>query len=281
VDRLQPGDHAFLAFSNDDERWDILSVFTQEGLTRGEKVLLLVSVAHSPQTVAARVTGDAAVARRATGRGQLVVSSPPRFLPGGFDAARLVGAARDMADAVLGEGYSGLRCATEMSLALAPIEDLDQAVEYETALHESMFADGGNRRYTVLCHWDEREFGGGPVLDAVRAIHPVTLLDRGGTLHVSLTCAGVRLTGDSDLSTRDEFDAALRLLAGQPQDRLVLDIADLSFLDARSARAVLRLARGLAPPRRLEVRCRNHHRRMLHLLGSRSIRQLCVVTAGL
>jgi len=118
-------------------------------------------------------------------------------------------------------------------------------------------------------------------MEAVRAIHPVTLLDRGGTLHVALTAAGVRLTGDSDLSTRAEFDAALCTLAGQSRETLVLDIADLSFLDACSAGAVLRLAANLVPPRRLEVRCRNHHRRMLNVLGGRTLRQLSIVTARL
>ena len=42
VDRLQPGDHAFLAFSDDEDRWEVLTVFTQQGFARGEKVALLV-----------------------------------------------------------------------------------------------------------------------------------------------------------------------------------------------------------------------------------------------
>jgi hypothetical protein len=281
VDRLQPGDHAFLAFSSDEERWDILGVFTQQGMARDEKVLLLVDVAHSPAEVAARVAGGAAAARRAIGRGQLVVSNTPRFGPGDFDAVRLVDAIMRAADDACCDGHHGLRGATEMSLALTPLDTLDQAVEYETVLHESLFTVRKNRRYTSLCHWDEREFGGSPVMDAVRAIHPVTVLDQGGTLHVALTSAGVRLTGDSDLSTRADFDAALRELASQSRETLVLDIADLSFLDAGSAGAVLRFAADLVPPRRLEVRCRNHHRRMLHVLGARTIRQLSIVTARL
>jgi MEDS: MEthanogen/methylotroph, DcmR Sensory domain len=278
VDRLQPGDHAFLAFSNDDERWDILGVFTQQGLARGEKVLLYTGVADAPEKVAARVAGGGAAARRATGRGQLATSGAPRFAPGGFDAARLAQQARDALDAALRDGHTGLRLAAEMSVALTPFDSPDQAVEYETALHRALFGAGRDRRLTALCHWDEREFGHTPAMAAVRAIHPVSLLERGGTLHVALTQAGVRLTGDSDLSTRDDFDAALFVLAELPHDALVLDIADLSFLDACSAGAVLRLAAELIPPRRLEVRCRNHHRRMLHLLGGRSIRQLSIVT---
>src|ERR1700741_462300 len=100
------------------------------------------------------------------------------------------------------------------------------------------------------------------------------------TLHVTPTDDGLRLTGDSDLSTRKEFTAALRMLADMrvpPGQALVLDLSQLSFLDANSAGAILRLAAGLSPPRRLEVWCRAHHRRMLSVLGARSIRQLAIV----
>ena len=277
VDRLQPGDHAFLAFSNDDERWDILGVFAQQGLARDERVLLFVDTAHAPAEVAARVTGGTTEARRAIGRGQLVVSAMPPVDAGEFVARRLAEVAHHTG-AVAGERYSGLRCATEMSGALTSAESPDLAVEYEIALHHTLSAADENRRYTSLCHWDEREFGDSPVMDAVRAIHPVTLLDRDGTLHVTPIAGGIRLTGDSDLCTRAEFAAALGALAGLRQGTLVLDITDLSFLDACSAGAVLRLAAELTPPRRLEVRCRNHHRRMLHLLGGRPIRRLSIVT---
>jgi len=279
VDRLQPGDHAFLAFSNDDERWDILGVFAQQGLARDEKVLLLVDTAHAPAEVAARVTGGMPQARRAIGRGQLVVSAMPGSGAGGF-AGRLAEVARQTGTTA-DEGYGGLRCATEMSGTPTELENLDRAVEYETALHQMLSGAHRGRGYTSLCHWDEREFGDSLAMDAVRAIHPVTLLDRDGTLHVAPTGDGIRLTGDSDLCTRDEFGAALGTLAGLPHGTLVLDITDLSFLDARSAGAVLRFAAELTAPRRLEVRCRNHHRRMLHLLGGRPIRQLSIVTTRL
>jgi hypothetical protein len=278
VDRLQPGDHAFLAFSNDDERWDILGAFARQGLARGEKVLLLVDTAHAPVEVAARVSGGMTQARRAIGRGQLVVSAMPGS--GGGFAGRLAEVARQTGT-LAGGGYSGLRCASEMPGTLTGLENLDRAVEYETALHQMLSGAYRGRGCTSLCHWDEREFGDSLAMDAVRAIHPVTLLDRDGTLHVTPIADGIRLTGDSDLCTRAEFGAALGTLAGLPHGTLVLDITDLSFLDARSAGAVLRLAAELTAPRRLEVRCRNHHRRMLHLLGGRPIRQLSIVTTRL
>src|SRR6516165_6057757 len=281
VDRLQPGDHAFLAFSDDEQRWEILTTFTEHGIARDEKVFLLVDVVHSPAEVAARVAGGKQAARALVDVGRLVVSTTPRFGPGGFDARRLVDTVGRRADEVVRAGFSGLRSASEMSYALAPVESLDQAVEYESVLHETLFGAKANRRYTALCLWDERRFGGEPAMDAVRAIHPVTVLDRLGSLHVTLTSAGVRLTGDCDLSTRPAFTGAMRTLAIRTGPALVLDIADLSFLDAYAVSGILRLAEGLAPPRHLEVRCRNVHRRMLHALGARSIRQLSVVTERL
>ena len=48
VDRLQPGDHAFLGYTDDETLWEILSVFTQQGFAREEKVGLLVDVDRSP-----------------------------------------------------------------------------------------------------------------------------------------------------------------------------------------------------------------------------------------
>jgi len=280
VDRLQPGDHAFLAFSDDEERWEILSTFTRQGFAREEKVFLLLDVVHSAGEAAARVAGGEAAARGAIDDGRLVVSTAPRFAPGGFDARKLVDTTRRRIDEVVSAGFSGLRSASEMSYALAPVDSLDQAVEFEHVLDETLFA-GQQGRYTALCVWDERQFGGEPAMAAARAIHPVTVLERVGMLLVMMTPAGMRLTGDSDLSTRAEFTGALRALVSRPEATLVLDIAELSFLDAYSVSAVLRLAAGLPPTRRLKVRCRNVHRRMLHALGGRSIPQLSIVTERL
>jgi len=281
VDRLQPGDHAFFSYSDDETRWEVLSVFTQQGLARDEKVGLLVDVGYSADWVAERVAGDPRAARRALRGGQLVVSNAPRFARGGFDAARLVEGARRRLDTVLAEGYTGLRSASEMSLALAPIDHLGQAVEYEIALHASLFSEQQRSRYTALCYWDERLFGETDAMKEARSVHPVVLLPRIGTLHATVSGNRVSLTGESDLASREEFDAALRTLAVLPPTTLVLDVADLSFFDAHSASAVLRFAAGLTAPRRLEVHCRGAQRRLLHVLGGRSISQLSIITMRL
>jgi hypothetical protein len=281
VDRLQPGDHAFFSYSDDETRWDILSVFTQQGFARDEKVGLLVDIAHSTGWVAERVTGGASAARRALRDGRLVVSNAPRFARGGFDAARLVEGARRRLDTVLAEGYTGLRSASEMSLALAPIDNLGQAVEYEVALHASLFSGEQRTRFTALCYWDERLFGETDAIKEVRSVHPVVVLDHLGTLHTTVSGNRLSITGESDLASRNEFDEALLSLAGLAGATLVLDITDLSFFDAHSAGAVVRLAAGLTAPRQLEVHCRSAQRRLLHLLGGRSLKQLSIITTRL
>jgi DcmR-like sensory protein len=281
VDRLQPGDHAFFAYSDDETRWEILAVFTQQGFARDEKVGLLVDVDQQADWVAERVAGSVGAARRALRDGRLVVSNAPRFERGGFDATRLVEGARRRLDTVLAEGYTGLRSASEMSLALAPIDHLGQAVEYEIALHASLFSAPQSARYTALCYWDERLFGGTDAMKEARSVHPVIVLDRLGTLHATLSGNRVSLTGESDLASRTDFDEALRSLASLSAATLVLDISDLSFFDAHSAGAVVRLAAGLTSPRRLEVHCRSAQRRLLHLLGGRSLEQLSIITMRL
>ena len=231
------------------------------------------------------MTGGAAAARSALRERRLVVSGTPRFERGKFDAGRLVEGVRRRIGTAGAEGFSGLRSASEMSLTLAPVDHLGQAVEYESALHAALFCGQGreerNPRFTALCQWDVRLFGQTEAMAAAREVHPVTLLPRLGTLHAAVVGNRLVLTGDSDLSSRAEWDRALRLLADRPHGTLVLDISDLSFFDAHSAGAVLRTAATLHAPRRLEVWCRSAQRRTLHALGARSVARLSVVTKRL
>ncbi|HSZ39493.1 MAG TPA: MEDS domain-containing protein [Trebonia sp.] len=288
VDRLQPGDHACLVFSDDGERWEVLGDFARHGFARGEKVYLNVDAAGGLDDVAARAVGGTAAARTALASGQLVVSHALRFGPGVLDAGLLATQSVQRLDVAAAEGFSGVRAASELSVAT---DGLDEVVEFEKALHQALATPGDGPRYTALCHWDERRHrderqpGTGPDMDALRALHPVSVISQPGTLHVSWTAEGMRLTGDSDLSNREEFTEAIRALGDLrpegPDQPLVLDIAELSFLDAHSAGMILRMAAGLPQHRRLEVRCRVHHRRLLHMLGARTLRGLSIVTSRL
>lgn len=289
VDRLQPGDHAYLAFSDDQDRWEVIGDFARHGFARGEKVYLNVD-ARGVDEVAALAAGGAAAARTALASGQLVVSHAPRFRPGDFDAGLLVTQSLQRLDTAAAEGFSGVRAANELPVRA---DVLDDVMEFEKALHQVLTTPGDGPRYTALCHWDERDPDGQdqqdgvPDMEAVRALHPVAVIPRPGMLHVCWSARGVRLTGDSDLSTREEFAAAMHALeelrppADAPDQPLVLDISDLSFLDAHSAGMILRMAGALPSRQRLEVRCRAHHRRLLQMLGSRAVSQMSIVTSRL
>ena len=171
VDRLQPGDHAFLAFSDDEDRWDVLTVFTQQGFARDEKVALLVDVGHSPDWVAARVAGGAAAARARAARAaarrveRAAVRARRNSMPRGWWRGCAAGSTPRSP-----RGSPGCAARARCRSRSPPIDHLGQAVEYETALHAALFRGQRQepRDYTALCYWDERLFGGTEAMAAAR-----------------------------------------------------------------------------------------------------------------
>lgn len=284
VDQLRPGDHAFTTFTDDAERWAVLGLFTRLGLARGEKVMLSLGTDRPRDEVTAQIAGGTDIARAAIDRGQLVVAEAPPFGadPAEAGSGEIARRARARLEDAAAEGFSGVRAGCDLSASLGAFGGMSQLVEFERAAHRELMAADARSRFTALCQWDERHLATDADLDAVRWVHPVTVLPAPPGLRVTRTATGILLTGDADLSCREEFNSALGMLKEiQPADGpLILDLSKMSFLDAHSIGAVLRLAAGLPAPRRLEVRCREHHRRMLNVLGSRSIPQLTIVTRG-
>jgi hypothetical protein len=75
VDQMRLGDHAFAHYADDDVRWAVPAVFTQLGLGRGEKVIILQDPAVSHDEAYQRLTAFGGSAEQARDRGQLVFSS--------------------------------------------------------------------------------------------------------------------------------------------------------------------------------------------------------------
>lgn len=281
VDQLRPGDQAFTTFADDSERWAVLGLFTRLGLARGEKVMLSLDTSRPPDEVAAEIAGGADAARDAIGRGQLVVSEAPAF-GSGPGPGEIAKRARAWLEDAASEGFSGVRAGCDLSASLESFGGMSRLAEFERATHRELMAADSRGRFTVLCQWDERRLVTDADLEEVRWVHPVTILPSPPGLRVTRTASGILLTGDADLASRAEFSAALRTLEDvrPPEGPLILDLSKMSFLDAHSVGAVLRMAARLPAPHRIEVRCREHHRRMLNILGSRSIPQLTIVTRG-
>lgn len=284
VDQLRPGDQAFTTFADDAERWAVLGLFTRLGLARGEKVMLTFDTGRPSDEVAAEIAGGADAARDAIGRGQLVVSEAPAFGddPPGTGSGEIAKRARARLESAAAEGFSGVRASCDLSASLDTLGGMSRLVEFERAAHRELMTADSRTRFTALCQWDERRLVADADLDEVRWVHPITVLPAPPGLRVTRTPNGILLTGDADLACREEFSAAMRMLDGirPAEGPLILDLSKMAFLDAHSVGAVLRLAAGLSPPRRIEVRCREHHRRMLNVLGAHSISQLTIITRG-
>ena len=260
VDRLQPGDHAFLAFADDEDRWDILAVFTQQGFARDEKVRLLVDVrGHSPARVAARVAGGAAAARSAQRAGQLVVSNTPRV------RARRV---RCRAAAAGGTPPDRHRARRGIQRAAHRERDVARAHPGRPTRPGRRVRDRGARgavpraaeprispRFapgTSGCSAGPRPCGRRPGRAPGEPAAPARHAAHGRQPSNTLV-----LTGDIDLSNPGGVrPGRCAHWPGGPRGTLVLDISDLSFFDGHSAAAMLRhgggavraaAARGLVP----------------------------------
>jgi anti-anti-sigma regulatory factor len=284
VDRLRPGDHACLSFASDAERWEVLRVFAQNGFARGEKVAFFVDGAMSSAEVSDRIIG----AGPNRPDGQFVVYSTETWYAAGgrFEAERTIDRTLSKIDEARREGYSGLRGTGDMAWALRPgmlrpgivpaQSHLSELVGYERAAHRELF---GDQRFTGICQYDRRRFSG-QLITTMHGIHPVSVLDRIGALRVTATGRGLRVTGDCDLTNRDELMAALRQARSRIDGALQLDLTGLSFMDARCAAEILRLGASMRDGERLDISCGPALRRILTLLGASSAARIRFAAEG-
>ncbi|GAA2446110.1 MEDS domain-containing protein [Streptomyces macrosporus] len=272
VERLRPGDHAFVGYAGE-PLWQGLAAFTHDGLVRGEKVLLFPDPALPREEVDHRLLSCVPPAETALARGRLRYGSirslirPDRE----FTPERQTRRLREETERAVREGYAGLRAYIDM----AWVRDL--GADIETVMHREshaghLFADG---RYTEVCAYDRRRFDDA-VLTAMRKAHPVDLLERPGDLAAVCGADEVRLVGDADLATREEFRAALRTVPVGDGDAppVRVDLSELCFLDIGCAALLLRHA--ATGTRRVEVRCGAAQADLLRRLGSSTLGNLVV-----
>lgn len=73
----------------------------------------------------------------------------------------------------------------------------------------------------------------------------------------------LRIVGDIDLRTAPELDAVVGVLVGRPYDQIVLDLRDVSFMDAQGLNVIARSASQLVGARHLTIRAPNRATRRL------------------
>ena len=273
VDQVRLGDHAFAHYSNDDLRWEAAAVFAVQGLALGEKVVIIAGSAEPVAQARRHLAANTGPRESALASGQLVFTTMQAFVGSGhaFTAEWQLRCIREEKKRARRAGFAGLRAFIDMTWVNA--QGIDHAAIMHRETHaDEVFVDG---RYAEICSYDRRVFPP-EVVEAMRAEHPVALLERPGDLSAFSSADGVHFVGDADLATREFFRTTLvTALSGVPDRRSVLvDLSRLCFLSAGCAGDLLGLALLAGDSERVVVRCSPHHARTLQRLGAAQISRL-------
>jgi hypothetical protein len=271
VEQMRLGDHAFAHYGDDNARWQVPAVFTQRGLGRGEKVIILGDPAVPPDEACQRMAAFGGRAEQARARGQLVFSSMRALIhpDRAFTTRRQLSRLREETARARWEGYAGLRAFIDM----AWVRDLGTDVEGVIRREKSAGGLFAGRRYAEICSYDRRSFAPA-VVEEMRASHRVALLERPGELQAWHSHREVHLVGDADVLTRERFRDVIGTLLRPAPGGVLVDLSRLCFLSAGCAGDLIRLVTRGDGYDRVVIRCSGLHARTLRYLGAAQIGRL-------
>jgi hypothetical protein len=266
VEQMRLGDHAFAHYADDELRWGVLGVFAQLGLARNERVVVMADP-DVPHDEAFRRLFPYTGSEAALERGQLRFTSMRELIHPhrSFTAERQMGRLREETEHARADGYAGLRSVIDMAWVADLGMDIEGVIHRETHA-EALFTD---RRYAEICTYDRRRFAP-ETLEAMRVGHPVALLEHPGELGAFHFDHGLRMVGEADWSTREQWNAALETaFAGSSADRpLRIDLTPVSFLSVTCAAEVLRQVRRSLAGRQVEIHCSPFNAELLRRVGT-------------
>jgi anti-anti-sigma factor len=267
VDRLTPGDHACLTFTDPEERLDILAAFVAAGQARGERVICFTDAADV-DTLRAELLERGLEAGR-----ELSVVTSDRLWGGGAgpDAGTMVELlAHELAQAER-DGLTGLRVTADMCWAARPQANAEQLLVFESEVGR-LFGTG---RLTAICEYDRESFD--PVTLAYAArVHPrtvaATVYHEDPVLRICRQHVppGVRVAGELDYARADVLSDALAEAVRLDHD-VHLNLNHLRFIDAGAAAVILRTAAHLPASRRMIVVCPEPIERTLTVAGAADV----------
>lgn len=200
-------------------------------------------------------------------RGQIRVGPvEPAYLPDGcLHADRLLANLDAGVTEAQHEGYDGLRVCGDLSAADPRLLGGEALVEYESRANALWVS----RDIIGLCHYNPHALGR-DVWRRLLSVHPSSMSASDGDPVARLRCrrtsAGVRLTGEVDLTNRDALPSLLTVAVEIPGPCRI-DATGLGFADVRAVAALLSVAAERAG-RRTEIRCREPLATLLTLLGA-------------
>jgi anti-anti-sigma regulatory factor len=264
VERMRLGDHAFAHYADDDVRWEVPAVFAFRGLSRGEKVIVMMDPGCPADDACERLAAFGGGAEAARDRGQLVFSSMRELISPekSVTARRQLDRLRQETELACQQGFAGLRTVIDM----AWVGDL--GMDVEGLMHLEKHADSlfQSRQYAEICAYDRRRFDPA-VVEEMRVSHPVALLERPGDLQAHHVPGELYLIGDADMATADTFHAAVSAaFEAPPGRRTLVDLTRLCFLSAGCAGDLLRLVGQANTCDKVVVRCRPPQAKILRRL---------------
>jgi anti-anti-sigma regulatory factor len=256
VDLLSPGDHACLTFSDEEERLDIVAAFVRDGLSSGHRVLCYTS-AYPPGELRGRLSDRGVPATGGTRPGQLDLRPAQAWLAGaGFRPSAVLGELSGATDRARVDGYPGLRVAADMGWAADPVVGVEHLVTFEKQVSQ-LFADA---RVAAVCQYDRQQFDA-VTLASTTAVHScavaATVYHDGPVLRICRqhSPGGIRVSGELDYTALDLFREALAE-AVRLGEHVHVNLAQLRFIDAASAGALVQVAATLPVGRTVAVVCR-------------------------
>jgi anti-anti-sigma factor len=256
---LRPGDHVCWTFADATDFSAAVLPYLDEGRRLGEHLLLMGSsrpaLLHALASLPER---DEMLAS-----GQLEVRALAEWLDPSreLDPLRQVVAFRRAVAAARNRGRTGLRVAADATVLAARRrpDERRQLLVYEGLADATIGAVG----MTGLCLYDAAL--GEDVLGPVAILHPGQHLGgREALAHLSGRGPWLSLHGEVDVTEADDLFRALVDIACAAPGEVVLDLADLEFLDIAGARMLATATRLLAEvgvqmrlvrARRLVARC--------------------------
>ncbi|MFI5495266.1 MEDS domain-containing protein [Actinoplanes sp. NPDC051859] len=269
VDRLRPGDHACLTYTDQDERLDILAAFVSAGRDRGDRVMCFTDAVSADD-----LRADLVQRGLAAGSDVSVQPSDRLWDDGAVEAptaaAMVELLARELQRA-RADGYHGLRITADMCWAARPQANAEQLLVFESEVGK-LFADG---RLTAICEYDRESFD--PVtLGYAARVHrrtvAATVYHEDPVLRICRQHVppGVRVAGELDYTRAGVLSDALAEAVRLDQD-VHVNLNQLRFLDAGAATVILRTAANLPSGRRMVVVCAEPVERTLTVAGAADV----------
>jgi hypothetical protein len=271
VDQLNPGDHACLTFSDEEERLDIVAAFVRDGLSAGHRVLCYTA-AYPPAELHGRLVNRGVPAASAVQPDQLQLRPTQEWLAGaGFQPVRVLDELTVAIDRAGVDGYPGVRVAADMGWAAEPVLGVEHLVTFEKQVNQ-LFAEA---RVTAVCQYDRQQFDA-VTLASTTAVHScavaATVYHDDPVLRICRqhSPGGIRVSGELDYTAlgplRDALTEAVRLGA-----HLNVNLRQLRFIDAASAGALVQAAATLPDRHTLTVICRRLVATVLCHVGAQQV----------